>query len=219
MGQSVRIWDLPTRIFHWLLAALVVGSVVTANIGGNAMAWHMRIGMVILSLLLFRAVWGLVGGHWSRFSSFVASPATVWQYARGRVAEPAGHSPMGALSVLALLIALALQAGAGLFSDDEIAFSGPFTALISSQRVSQATWYHTEVGPWIVIALVLLHLVAIGYYTLVRRKTLLRPMVLGDKLLDASVPASRDDARSRLLALALWAACGGVVVAGVKWLG
>ena len=219
MGQTVRIWDLPTRVFHWALAALVVTSIVTANIGGNAMVWHMRSGLAVLSLLLFRLVWGLVGGHWSRFGSFLVSPSTVWQYARGRIADPAGHSPLGALSVLGMLIALALQASAGLFSDDEIAFSGPFTALVSSQRVEQASWFHTEVGKWIVIGLVLLHVLAIAYYTVVRRKVLVRPMVVGDKWMDGAVPASRDDGRSRLRALALWAVCASVVATGVKWFG
>lgn len=218
MGQAVRIWDLPTRLFHWALAALVVASIVTANVGGNAMVWHMRSGLAILSLLLFRLLWGLVGGHWSRFRSFVVSPRMVWQYARGRVVDPAGHSPLGALSVLGLLIALGLQASAGLFSDDEIAFSGPFTALVSSQHVGQATWFHTEVGKWIVIGLVLLHVLAITYYTLVRRKKLVRPMVLGDKVLNGDVPPSRDDGRSRLLALALWTVCASGVAATVKWL-
>lgn len=219
MGQTVRIWDLPTRVFHWALAALVVTSIVTANIGGNAMVWHMRSGLAVLSLLLFRLVWGLVGGHWSRFGSFLVSPSTVWQYARGRIADPAGHSPLGSLSVLGMLIALALQASAGLFSDDEIAFSGPFTALVSSQRVEQASWFHTEVGKWIVIGLVLLHVLAIAYYTVVRRKVLVPPMVVGDKWMDGAVPASRDDGRSRLRALAVWAVCASVVAAGVKWFG
>lgn len=219
MGQTVRIWDLPTRVFHWALAALVVTSIVTANIGGNAMVWHMRSGLAVLSLLLFRLVWGLVGGHWSRFGSFLVSPSTVWQYARGRIADPAGHSPLGSLSVLGMLIALALQASAGLFSDDEIAFSGPFTVLVSSQRVEQASWFHTEVGKWIVIGLVLLHVLAIAYYTVVRRKVLVRPMVVGDKWMDGAVPASRDDGRSRLRALAVWAVCASVVAAGVKWFG
>ncbi len=219
MAQPIRIWDLPTRIFHWLLVALVVTQIVTANIGGNAMVWHMRSGYGVLALLLFRLVWGLVGGHWSRFRSFLYAPASVWRYLRGRFAEPAGHSPLGALSVFALLLALGLQAASGLFSDDEIAFSGPLTALVSSQRVDQATWFHTEVGKFLLIALVLLHVLAVAYYTLVRRKVLLRPMIDGDKLLAPGTPGSRDDARSRLLALALFGACAATVAYLVRLAG
>lgn len=211
MAHRIRIWDLPTRVFHWLLVALIVAQVVTANVGGNAMVWHMRSGYGVIALLLFRLVWGLIGGHWSRFRSFLYAPANVWHYLRGHLPEPAGHSPLGALSVLSLLGALALQTASGLFSDDEIAFSGPLTALVSSQRVDQATWFHTEVGKVLVIALVLLHVLAIAYYTLVRRKTLVRPMVSGDKVLDEAVPASRDDGVSRALALVVFAACSGAV--------
>lgn len=219
MAQPIRIWDLPTRVFHWSLVALIVTQIVTANVGGNAMVWHMRSGYGVIALLLFRLVWGLVGGRWSRFRSFLYTPASVWRYLRGRLAEPAGHSPLAALSVFALLAALTLQVASGLFSDDEIAFSGPLTALVSSQRVDQATWFHTEVGKFVLIALVLLHVLAIAYYTLVRRKTLVRPMIGGDKLLDPATPASRDDARSRVLALVLFAACAGVVAYLVRLAG
>ncbi len=103
--HTIRIWDLPTRLFHWLLAASVVALVVTAKVGGNAMVWHFRLGYVVLALLAFRLVWGLVGGRWSRFASFVPTPGRLWRYLRGSSAEAdsAGHSPLGALSVLALL--------------------------------------------------------------------------------------------------------------------
>lgn len=216
--QGIRVWDLPTRLFHWALAALVVALLITGNIGGNLMVWHMRCGFGVLTLLLFRVVWGFAGGHWSRFSSFVFSPRTVWRYLRGRLAEPAGHSPIGALSVFAMLGALALQAGAGLFADDDIAFSGPLASKVSSAIVSDATWYHTAVGKFLVLGLVVLHLAAIAYYTLRRRKVLIRPMLSGDKVLDdASAPASRDTAASRLLALAILLACAGAVAALVQW--
>ena len=73
----IRVWDLPTRLFHWLLVGCIIGSVVTSQIGGNAMIWHFRFGFSIASLLLFRLVWGLIGGRWSRFAAFIYSPATV----------------------------------------------------------------------------------------------------------------------------------------------
>lgn len=211
----VRIWDLPTRLFHWTLALLVLVLIVTAKTGGNWMVWHMRCGYAVLALLLFRVVWGFAGGHWSRFRSFLFSPRRTWAYLRGRSAEPAGHSPLGALSVFALLVALAAQVGSGLFADDEIAFSGPLGVWVSSGTVSRATWYHTEIGQPTVIALVLLHLCAIAFYTLVRRKPLVRPMISGDKTFaDASTPPSRDDLHSRSAAVVLLA----VAAALVAWL-
>ena len=81
---SVRVWDLPTRVFHWLLATTVIASVTSAKIGGNAMVWHFRLGYLALGLLAFRLVWGLVGGRWSRFSSFLYSPAALLRYLRGQ---------------------------------------------------------------------------------------------------------------------------------------
>lgn len=205
--QPVRIWDLPVRIFHWALAACVVALVVTAKVGGNAMEWHFRLGHVALALLVFRILWGVVGGRWSRFTAFVYSPARLVRYLRGasHAEDSIGHSPLGALSVFGLLAVLIAQVATGLLSDDEIAFAGPLTRFVSSAVVGQATSYHKEIGQYLVIALVVLHLLAIAFYILVRRQRLVGPMVHGDKLLDGAVAPSRDDAVSRGLALAVLA--------------
>ena len=201
MQHKIRIWDLPTRLFHWILAATVVALVVTAKVGGNAMQWHLQLGHVMLALLVFRLAWGLVGGHWSRFASFVHSPSRLWRQLRSPFSdEAAGHSPLGALSVLALLAALLAQVGSGLLSDDEISFSGPLTRFASGEWVGLATWFHSDVGQYLLIALVALHLLAVGFYVLVRRRTLVRPMLHGDKLLARPAPASRDDAAARATA-------------------
>ena len=213
--RTTRIWDLPTRLFHWMLAALVVALVVSGSIGGNAMVWHFRFGYGVLSLLLFRIVWGLVGGRWSRFSSFMYAPVTVWAYLHGerRPEHDAGHSPLGALSVLALLVMLMAQVTAGLLSDDEIAFAGPLTRYVSSATVSLATIYHTEVGKLILIGLVLVHIMAIFFYRWKMKDDLIRPMICGDKEMPPAlaIEGSRDDAGSRLLAAMIFAACAGLV--------
>ncbi len=215
----MRVWDLPTRVFHWLLAACVVGSVVSAKIGGNAMVWHFRFGYVVLTLLAFRLVWGLVGGRWSRFSSFVYAPAATLRYLRGRSAgdehHEVGHSPLGALSVFALLAVLAVQVATGLVADDEISNTGPLIKFVASATSAAATGWHKNYGQWLVIGLVLLHVVAVFVY-LARRKNLVRPMWTGDKLLPAAVPAALDHAGSRVLALALVAVCAGLVAWLVK---
>jgi cytochrome b len=207
--HTVRIWDLPTRLFHWLLAASVVALVVTAKVGGNAMVWHFRLGYLVLALVTFRLVWGLVGGRWSRFTSFLPSPARLLAYLRGnaRPQDKAGHNPLGALSVVALLGVTAAQVGSGLFTDDEIAFAGPLTRFVSGEVVSQFTTYHKAVGQYLLMALVALHLLAIAYYTLVRKERLVRPMVQGDKQLQDPVEPSKDTASTRALALAVAAAC------------
>ncbi len=211
MQHKIRVWDLPTRLFHWGLAAAVVGLVVTGRTGGNAMVWHFRFGYAVLALLLFRLVWGFVGGRWSRFASFVPSPAAIGRYLRGQGGDSAGHSPLGALSVVAMLAVLVVQVGTGLMSDDEIAFAGPLSRYVPGDLVAQATGYHKNWGQWLVIGLVALHVVAILFYLLVRRQTLVRPMLHGDRILPAALSASRDDLRSRLVALAVMAACSGTV--------
>lgn len=215
MTTTVRIWDLPTRIFHWLLACSVLGLVVTANIGGNAMVWHFRLGYTVLTLLLFRVVWGFIGGRWSRFSSFLYAPGTVIRYLRGqaRAEHKIGHNPLGALSVLGLLLFLFVQVGTGLLSDDEIAFAGPLTALVSGDTVANATWYHKDIGAWILIAMVSLHVLAILFYTAGKKETLIRPMLHGNKQVGHQhpVPASRDDAMSRVGALVVLLVCAAVV--------
>jgi len=204
--SKVRIWDLPTRVFHWALVACIVGLVVTGQIGGTLMAWHFRLGYVVLSLLLFRLVWGFVGGHWSRFAVFVRSPATIAAYLRGHKTPEmeAGHNPLGALSVLALLTAALVQAGSGLFSDDDIMNTGPLAHLVGSDWVSLATAVHTRFNKFTLLALVALHIGAIVFYRVVKRNNLVQAMVSGDKDLNVPVPPTQDGWQRRLLALALF---------------
>ncbi|MFZ2650315.1 MAG: cytochrome b/b6 domain-containing protein [Burkholderiaceae bacterium] len=215
---KVRVWDLPTRIFHWLLASAVVFSVITATIGGNAMAWHFRSGYLIFTLLAFRLVWGLVGGHWSRFKNFIYTPATLLRYLRGRHGPhehlDVGHSPLGAGSVFALLAVLMVQVGTGLLADDEIANSGPLVRFVSSATSSLATGWHKNFGQWIIIGLALLHVGAILFYRVRHGRDLMRPMLTGDKMLAGKVPVSADGARHRSMALMLVAICA----AAVGWL-
>lgn len=214
----LRVWDLPTRLFHWALALAVVAAVVSAKVGGNAMAWHFRIGFVVLALLAFRLLWGLVGGHWSRFASFVRGPGTVWRYLRGRVTPQeqldVGHNPLGSLSVLALLALLALQVGTGLVADDEIANVGPLNAFVQTATAAWSTGWHKTWGQWLLLALVALHVAAIVFHRVHHRQDLVRPMITGDKVLPAGTPASADGLAQRLLALLLAAVCAG----GVGWL-
>ena len=209
-----RVWDLPTRVFHWLLALAVTGVLATGLAG--IMEWHFRLGYGVLALLLFRLVWGFVGGRWSRFGSFVHAPQSVVAYLRGR-AHPdhlIGHNPLGALSVFAMLGLLAVQVTSGLLADDAITYAGPLSHMVSSKTADLATSWHATYGKWIVIALIAVHLLAVVYYAFGRRQQLIGPMLSGDKMLQerAGNASSRDDAASRWLALALFAACAGLAL-------
>jgi cytochrome b len=218
MSNKVRVWDLPTRVFHWSLVACIVASVISGWRGGDAMEWHGRIGYVVLTLLLFRLVWGVIGGRWSRFASFVYSPRSVVNYLRGSPHPDhlVGHNPLGAGSVFAMLAVLLVQVATGLVGDDEIAFTGPLNRFVESGKGLAATWYHKNIGQWLILGLVALHIGAILFYLWKKGDNLVRPMVAGDKALPASVQPSRDDAASRLVALGVLAVCAGVVTWVVK---
>ncbi|MEY4752560.1 MAG: hypothetical protein RJA44_235 [Pseudomonadota bacterium] len=213
--RAVRVWDLPTRLFHWSLALSVLAAVITAKVGGNAIEWHFRLGYLICTLVGFRLLWGVLGGRWSRFVSFLPTPGRILRYLRGqpRPGEhlDVGHNPLGSLSVLGLLGLLALQVGTGLVADDEIANTGPLISFVAAQTSSLATSWHKTFGQWGLLALVGLHVLAILYYRFVRRHDLVRPMLTGDKLLSPEVPASADHAASRLLALLLLLGCAVLV--------
>jgi cytochrome b len=216
---KVRVWDLPTRVFHWLLALCVIGLVATGQIGGSAMEWHFRLGYAVLSLLGFRLFWGFFGGRWSRFSSFIYSPRDLCSYLKGQEVPDAhvGHSPLGALSVFALLLAALAQASAGLMSDDEISTTGPLAKMVASSWVELATFFHTEVGKIILIVLVAVHVLAVLVYRFKKHNDLITPMLTGDKHLPEAVEPSKDNLGSRALALVLLAVAVGAVLALLRW--
>ena len=235
MSHIVRIWDLPTRLFHWLLAIAVSCSLCTAWLGGDAMAWHFRSGYLVISLLLFRLVWGFAGGYWSRWARmtrFVFQPWQVLRYARALFARhsraPAGtgdkesndathadwstgHSPLGACAVLVMLLVLVVQVSTGLISDDEITWAGPLTAWAPNAWVSAATSYHKTWGEWLIAGLIVLHLAAIAAYQVFKGQALTKPMIWGDKVLEQPQTASIDAPRNRILALVFFALCASLV--------
>lgn len=200
---TVRIWDLPTRLFHGSLALCVVGLIITGHVGGDVMAWHFRLGYCVLSLLLFRVIWGIWGGYWSRWTQFSFHPKHVWDYLQGHSSSQrwVGHNPLGSWSVLAMLFFLFLQVSTGLLSDDEIAHAGPLTALVSGQWVASSTAWHKNWGKLIIVLLVVTHLLALLWYRFKKHQSLVPAMVHGDKSLQEPAPHSKDHALSRLLAL------------------
>jgi cytochrome b len=209
---SVKVWDLPTRVFHWSLWLAVFGSFYSVWVAED-MVLHSRFGYAVLALCLFRLVWGVVGGHWSRFATFVPS----WRQTRAYLssspplaAQP-GHNPLGAWSVYAFLLLLLLQVASGLGSDDDVLFSGPLTPLLSSEWVSWFTLYHAEVGKTVLLLLILVHIAAVFFYTLVKRQALIQTMWHGVRQWPVAAKPSIDNWRSRLLALGML----GVIAAGL----
>ena len=176
-ADKARVWDLPTRLFHWSLVVLVVAAFVTAKVGGNAMAWHGRLGLAILGLLVFRIAWGFVGSTYARFAQFVRGPAAIRAYLKGEW-RGQGHNPIGALSVLALLGVLAAQAATGLFANDDIAFEGYLYPLVGSELSGKITGIHHLLEKAL-MALVALHVGAIVFYARVRKHNLVKPMLTG----------------------------------------
>lgn len=176
-ASRAYVWDLPTRLFHWLLVIAVVSAFVTAKIGGSLMLWHGRIGLTILGLLAFRIAWGMAGSTYARFVQFVKGPAAILAYLRGQW-QGLGHNPVGALSVLALLATLGGLVATGLFANDDIAFRGYLTALVDSDLSERITRIHHKLENFLVL-LVILHVGAIAFYARVKKHNLVKPMITG----------------------------------------
>jgi len=210
--KRIRVWDLPTRIFHWTLAVLVAFSFVTGKAGGSWMDWHLKSGYAILTLLAFRVAWGLVGGETSRFAHFVRGPRAFLSFAGslGRKAHRAttGHNPMGGWMVVFLLVILAAQAATGLFSDDEISTTGPLAEKVSNAVVAKMSSFHYYNG-WTIAAAVALHVIAVAFYQIALKIDLVRPMVFGWR----EAPASDGETAmgSTVLAAILLAVAAGAV--------
>jgi cytochrome b len=174
-----RVWDLPTRLFHWALAGGIVAAVVTGKIGGDLIEWHGRSGLFILGLVIFRIVWGFVGSPTARFANFIRGPRAIKAYLKGQW-QGIGHNPLGALAVLGLLALTAAQVFSGLFANDDIAFQGPLAGLLSKEASDQSRGLHSLVF-YGLFAIVGLHLAAIAFYTRVKKESLVKPMLTGWK--------------------------------------
>jgi cytochrome b len=209
--QRIRVWDLPTRVFHAILIFSIAGLFITGELGDEVLRFHFWLGYTVLTLVFFRIAWGLVGGHWSRFINFIPTPTRLFTYIRSirekRSPQHVGHNPLGALSVLAMLIVLLLQVFSGFMSDDEIANTGPWVALVPSDWVELATEYHTEIGKVLLIALIGLHFATVLYYKLFKNTDLISPMLHGDKVLPIHTHHSRDTYTSRLFAISILLTC------------
>ena len=164
--KATYVWDVPTRLFHWGLVGAVATSLVAGEFG--YMDIHVMSGHVVLALILFRLAWGFFGGKHARFSDFVKGPGTVLAYARklisGNAPAHSGHNPMGALSVIAVLVVLIVQVSTGLFANDDILTEGPLASEVSKSTSDYLTYIHYRSG-YVLYGLIGLHLAAVLFYT------------------------------------------------------
>ena len=186
----VRVWDTPTRLFHWLLVGLVVFSFVTAKIGITAMRYHEWSGFTILVLVVFRLFWGFFGGRQSRFTEFLRGPAVVFRYVSSSFAKDSGrhlgHNPLGGWSIIAMLASLVTQAGTGMFANDDILTEGPLYGLVSKGTSDWLTGIH-HLNAKVLLALIVVHIGAVVFYLAVKHENLIKPMIFGTKLWEENI--------------------------------
>ena len=181
---AIRVWDLPVRLFHWMVALLFVAQIVTGKLGGPPMTWHAWIGYTILTLVIFRVLWGFAGGVHARFASFIAGPAAALRFAAllfSRKPSPyVGHNPLGGWSAVAMISLLAAQAIAGLFANDGLVFEGPLARFVSIDVSNRFARFHdwNAIGLFVLAGL---HVCAVLFHWLVKKEDLVGAMFTGMK--------------------------------------
>jgi len=177
-SKSIEIWDLPLRLFHWLLVLALSATYVFGELGGTWLHWHIHSGVIVLSLLVFRIQWGFIGSTYSRFSNFFPSIKKLRQYLSGHWSA-AGHNPLGSLWIVSFLLVLLINIVCGLFAiNDEIDIHGPFYSLVSAKWSERLTLYHANVQ-YLLLFLVAIHPLAILFYFYFKQQNLLAPMITG----------------------------------------
>jgi cytochrome b len=212
------VWDLPTRLFHWLLVLTICAQYATGEAGDSWLVWHFRLGYFMMGLLTFRIIWGFVGPTHARFSNFVKGPGSALAYLpqlrkTGQDAiHSVGHNPLGGLMVIAMLALLGAQVVTGLFSSDGLAYYGPYSSIVSSSTSDQITDWH-GILIYIIIAAAALHILAVLFYTFVKKSPLVPAMIHGRKP-QAQVPADEGIEHSALVRAVIVA----IIAVGVVFL-
>ena len=194
LENSIRVWDIPTRLFHWALVGLLIISCYTGLTGGfYEMDYHMLSGYSILTLVIFRVLWGLTGTHYARFREFLPRPRQIKKHLTSVLKNPyqgAGHTPLGALNIIVILILIFVQVGTGLFSNDDIFTEGPLASAVSYETSRWLTGIH-GVNIWFLGACAVIHLLAIALHQFYFRENLVKAMLTGNKTVkDIDVPLS-----------------------------
>ena len=201
------LWDLPTRLFHWLLVSCVVLAWVSAEFERYDL--HEWVGYTLIVLLLTRLLWGLVGSVHSRFTDFIAGPKRIIGYIKGEGSPTPGHNPLGGWSVVALLSLLLLQAFSGLFNSDDVLFSGPLYYAADSDFRDLMGSVH-DIAFNVLLGLIILHILVVCYHQFLKKDSMITAMIRGF----AADRAGREAPVAAWKALLLV-----VIVAGLLWWG
>jgi cytochrome b len=217
VSKPVIVWDLPTRLFHWVLVVLIILQYASGEFGVLPMEWHFWMGYATLALIVFRVLWGFVGSQTSRFSDFVRAPRAVVDYAmavlNGRHdPDRLGHNPLGGWSVVLLITAIAVQAVSGLFASDDLTETGPLAGRVSDATVKWMTRVH-HIDRWVLLVLIALHVGAVLVHWAIRNENLVVSMLTGKREADGENVRIAPTWLALVLALAS-AAAGG---AGGSW--
>lgn len=184
--QKILVWDVPIRLFHWLLVLAVAGLVVTAKVGGNWLEWHTKLGYFVLGLVFFRLIWGFVGTTHARFGAFLRGPKAVVAYTRTLFAKHAdatshvGHNPLGGWSTMVMLVLIGFQAISGLFANDDVLLEGPYANRVTKATSDFLTKLH-KLNSDLILILIGIHVVAIALYYFYKKDNLVKPMLTGKK--------------------------------------
>jgi cytochrome b len=186
---TVKVWDLPTRLFHWSLVAVFAFQYITVELLDDAMQLHFYGGYVALGIILFRIIWGFVCTYHARFSNFVYSPNTAFSYAKdsakGNAQTYLGHNPLGGYSVLVILAVMLTQASSGLFMTDDIFLDGPYYGVMGDSIDDIMNFLHHN-AITVMYGLIALHLVAIIWYSVKKKQKLVPAMIHGNKPSDSA---------------------------------
>ena len=219
-NQKTRVWDVPLRLFHWTLVILIVSQIVTVSIGGNLMEFHVLGGYAILTLILFRFVWGMVGTPNARFVNFVRGPLAIFRYARSLSGSDhdryLGHNPLGGWSVIAMLTSIVVQAVSGLFVDDDILTTGPLWKYVSDDVASIFGAIH-ETNALVLTTLICLHTGAILFYLVRKKDNLIVPMFNGLKAIPDTHADSLRPGQGIWRALIILIACVALIYSIVNY--
>lgn len=190
--RTVLVWDAPIRVFHWLIVALVAAAYATWRL--NWMVWHGWVGEALLTLLLFRLLWGFFGGETARFSRFLTSPRIAFQHLkyafRREPDRQVGHNPAGGWMVVLLLALLLVETLTGLYIANDIADEGPLTEIVPAWAANAIESSHAIVWDALLAAIVL-HVLAIAGFAAIKGQNLVSPMITGTKVLPANIAAPR----------------------------
>ncbi len=218
----MKAWDLPTRLFKWSLVSLILTAWVSSSFADPDMTVHKAAGYGVLTLLIYRVLWGVFGGSTARFTSFVRSPLAVLSYLRAIQAKTAkpylGHNPAGGMMILGLLIACGVQVLLGLFASDGVTASGPFADQVGG---TVSAWAGTMHAVWfyVILSLAIVHIGVNFYYQFIKRENLIGAMLTGRKRQAAFADACETREVSPLVALACLFASVGLVYSAVTLCG